>query len=343
MNGSSRIICSAILLGLGAALEAAAPTPTLQPTQGPYVNQAPFPDKGLWDVLKWKLRSTPGAWPKSIPVTPVAPPERVEGRALRATFVNHATVLLQHAGLNLLFDPHYSERASPLGFVGPKRVHEPGVRFEDLPRIDVVLISHNHYDHLDGATVRRLARERDPLFLVPQGDGPTLRAMGVAEGRLREFRWWESHDLGAGLTARFAPAQHFSARSAWDRMKSLWGSWVIESPHGHVYHGGDTGWGPHFEQLAERYGSLRLAMIPIGAFQPRWFMKYAHIDPAEAVQAHKTLKAQRSLAIHFGTFQGLADDAWHEPSEGLHKARQEAGVPDSEFITPQPGHVLVLD
>lgn len=324
-------------MALGAALAAE------QPLKGPYVNQAPFPDKGLWDVIKWKWNSSPGVWPRSVSVAAVVPPPQVGGKALRATFINHATVLIQHAGLNLLFDPHYSERASPVGFAGPRRVHEPGVRFEDLPRIDVVLISHNHYDHLDAATVKRLTKAHHPLFLVPQGDGPTLRSMGVPQAKLREFRWWESHELGNSLVARFAPAQHFSARSMWDRMQSLWGSWVVESPHGHLYHGGDTGWGPHFEQLAGRYPGFRLAMIPIGAFQPRWFMQFAHIDPAEAVRAHKILKAQRSMGIHFGTFQGLADDAWHEPAEHLEKARREAGVAEHEFIAPVPGQVLALD
>jgi L-ascorbate metabolism protein UlaG (beta-lactamase superfamily) len=337
MSGSFRIIFSAILGALSVGLAAE------QPLKGPYVNQAQFPDKGLWDVIKWKWNATPGVWPQSVSVITVTPAAQVQGKALHATFINHATVLIQHNGLNLLFDPQYSDYASPVQFAGPKRVHEPGVRFEDLPRIDAVLISHNHYDHLDAATVKRLVKAHDPLFLAPQGDGPTLRKMGVPAAKVREFRWWEAHDLGNSLVARFAPAQHFSARSMWDRMQSLWGSWVIESPHGPVYHGGDTGWGPHFEQLAERYNGFRLAMLPIGAFQPRWFMKYAHIDPAEAVQAHKVLKSERSLAIHFGTFQGLADDAWHEPAEHLEKARQEAGVPDSEFITPQPGQVLALD
>jgi len=270
--------------------------------------------RGLREFLRWKLTSRPESSPRFIPhVVPSIPPRRVEGSGLRTTLVNHATVLLQQQGSNILTDPIWSERASPLSWAGPRRHRKPGVSWEDLPRIDTVLLSHNHYDHLDLPTLRRLAARGDSTFVVPAGLIRLLRSENI--GPAHELDWGESVAL-PGFTVHCVPALHFSSRGIYDRNMTLWCGYVIEYPERLVYFAGDTGFGPHFAQIREKFGSPHLALLPIGAYEPRWFMSPVHMAPHEAVRAHEILAAQTSIAIHHGTFQ-LTDEALDTPQKQL--------------------------
>jgi L-ascorbate metabolism protein UlaG (beta-lactamase superfamily) len=291
----------------------------------PDAPQAP----GFLDALRWKLTSRPQPSPGFLSdVEPSIPPRRVEGAGLRATLVNHSTVLLQQRGSNILTDPIWSERASPLSWAGPRRRRKPGVSWEDLPPIHAVLISHNHYDHLDLPTLRRLAALGDSAFIVPARGARLLRSHNI--GPAHELDWGESLPL-PGFTIHCVPALHFSSRGIFDRNKTLWCGYVIECPDRLVYFAGDTAFGNHFAQIREKFGSPRLALLPIGAYQPRWFMSPVHMDPDEAVRAHEILAAKTSIAIHHGTFQ-LAD-------EGLDTPRQQliACAPRESFLVLDNG------
>ncbi len=276
----------------------------------PDAAQAP----GLLEALRWKLTSRPESSPRFIPdVEQSTPPRRVEGSRLRATLVNHSTVLLQQRGSNILTDPIWSERASPLSWIGPRRRRKPGVSWKDLPCIDAVLISHNHYDHLDLPTLRGLTARGDCIFVVPARVARLLRSENI--GPAHELDWGESLSL-PGFTIHCVPALHFSSRGIFDRNKTLWCGYVIECQDRLVYFAGDTAFGRHFAQIREKFGSPHLALLPIGAYEPRWFMSPAHMAPDEAVRAHEILAASTSIAIHHGTFQ-LADEGIDTPKKQL--------------------------
>jgi len=269
--------------------------------------------RGFLDAFRWKLTSRPERSPNFISdVEQSIPPRRVES-GLRTTLVNHSTVLLQQQGCNILTDPIWSERASPLSWIGPRRIRKPGVSWEDLPRIDVVLISHNHYDHLDLPTLRRLAARGDSKFIVPARVARLLRAENI--GPAHEMDWGEALSL-TGCTIHCVPALHFSSRGIYDRNMTLWCGYVIECGERIVYFAGDTAFGCHFAQIREKFGSPRLALLPIGAYEPRWFMSAVHMAPDEAIRAHEILGAGTSMAIHHGTFQ-LADEGIDTPEEQL--------------------------
>jgi L-ascorbate metabolism protein UlaG (beta-lactamase superfamily) len=242
---------------------------------------------------------------------------------LRATLVNHSTVLLQQHGSNILTDPVWSECVSPVSWLGPRRRRSPGVQWEDLPTIHLVLLSHNHYDHLDLPSLRLLAARRESQFIAPLGLAAWLESLGI--GPARELDWGDSIAL-RGLIIHCVPALHFSARGPFDRNKTLWCGYVIESAGGILYFAGDTAYGDHFAAIRERFGAPRMALLPIGAYQPRWMMSAVHMSPDEAVEAHQTLGAQMAVAIHHGTFQ-LADDAIDTPAAALRESlrRREAG------------------
>lgn len=262
------------------------------------------------------------AWPRDAAVEAQAPRALAGADDAVVTFVGHSTFLAQSARGNVLTDPMYSQRASPLQFVGPRRVREPGVRFEDLPEIAVVLLSHNHYDHCDLGTLRRLARRFDPLVVTPLGNARLVHSAGIR--RVEELDWWQQSSR-APFPIALAPAQHFSARTPFDRNRALWGSFVFELSGRQIYFAGDTGYGPHFTTTRERLGPVDLALLPIGAYEPRWFMKDIHMNPAEAVQAHVDLEARQSLAMHFGTFQ-LTPEGIDAPLIALSTALRERGI-----------------
>jgi L-ascorbate metabolism protein UlaG (beta-lactamase superfamily) len=268
--------------------------------------------------IKWMLNREEGPWRDWVdePAGP-RPPARVDD--LRVTFINHSTLLIQMDGLNILTDPIWSDRCSPVSFAGPKRHRPPGIRFDDLPKIDIVLVSHNHYDHLDLPTLRALQSRFQPRILTPLGNAALMARHGV-EGA-EDMDWWQTKD-----NVTLVPAHHFCARALSDRDATLWGGFMISGRGGNVYFAGDTGWGDHFEQIAKRFPSIRLACLPIGAYLPRWFMKPAHIDPAEAVKAHKVLNASTSVAMHFGTFH-LGDDGEMQPVDDLRRAIAAGGDP----------------
>lgn len=270
--------------------------------------------RGLLDVLRWKLTSRPEPSPSFIAdVEQSVPPRSVEGSGLRVTLVNHSTVLLQQRGFNILTDPIWSERASPFAWIGPRRRRKPGVSWEDLPPIDAVLISHNHYDHLDLPTLRRLAARGGATYIVPAGGARLLRSENI--GPVHELDWGESLSL-PGFTIHCVPALHFSSRGIYDLNTTLWCGYVIECRERLVYFAGDTAFGSHFAWIREKFGSPGLALLPIGAYEPRWFMSPVHMAPDEAVKAHQILGAKTSIAIHHGTFQ-LADEGIDTPKKQL--------------------------
>lgn len=247
-----------------------------------FQNQDATGHQAFAQLLKWGLTRKPGPWPSWEDKEPgPPPPERVHGNELRVTFVNHATVLVQTAGLNLLTDPVWGERTSPVGFAGPKRVRPPGLRFEDLPPIDVVLLSHNHYDHLDEYTLKKLALTAEPpLVLTGLGNSQLVETCGLTS---EDLDWWQRRRVSDDVTVTFTPARHFSGRGPTDRDATLWGSFVVKGPGGAWYFAGDTGWGRHFEQVRERFGPMRLTLMPIGAFRPQWFMAPVHISDRKSV------------------------------------------------------------
>jgi L-ascorbate metabolism protein UlaG (beta-lactamase superfamily) len=275
---------------------------------------------GFLDALRWKLTSHPEPSPPFIEdVVPSVPPRSVDASQVRVTMVNHSTLLVQRSDFNLLTDPIWSERTSPLSWIGPKRRRTPGVRMEDLPPIDAVLISHNHFDHLDLPTLRQLATRGRSTLVVAARCARLLRSQGIES--VHELDWGESLAI-SGVTIHCVPALHFSARGIFDRNKTLWCGYVIEYPGSLVYFAGDTAFGSHFAQIREKFGSPQLALLPIGAYEPRWFMSPVHMAPEEAVRAHEILGAKTSIAIHHGTFQ-LADDGIDTPEKQLMACRRD--------------------
>ena len=296
--------------------------------RGTFHNPSGREKHGLANVVRWLLTRSRGPWPTHVEDVPVAPPlERVDDGSIRATVIGHATVLLQVAGLNILTDPVMSARIGPTPWIGPKRVRPPAVPFEAIPRIDIVLLSHDHYDHLDRPTLRHLAARDNPHILTGLRVGAK-----VPSNKIVELDWWQGHAICEGVTATYVPAEHFSGRGAFDRDKSLWGGFVLETPHGRVYFAGDTAAGFHFQAIRERFGPMTLSLLPIGAYAPRWFMERVHMDPDEALQASLTLESQTTLAIHFATFN-LADDAYDAPTHALARAVTQLSdhPPGSDF------------
>jgi N-acyl-phosphatidylethanolamine-hydrolysing phospholipase D len=251
------------------------------------------------------------------------------------TWIGHATLLLRLGGLNILTDPHFSERASPVGFAGPKRFHPPGVALADLPEIHAVVISHSHYDHLDVDSVRQLhQRSGGKLqFFVPLGLKPWFAELGI--DKVTELDWWQHGELG-GVRFTLTPLQHWSARSLGDRNRTLWGGWAITAPDLNIFFAGDTGYSADFVEIGRRLGPFDLAALPIGAYEPRWFMRRQHVDPAQALQIHRDIRAQQSLGVHWGVFE-MADESLDEPPRALAAAREAAGMDESEFFVLRVG------
>jgi N-acyl-phosphatidylethanolamine-hydrolysing phospholipase D len=316
------------------------------------------PPHGWRDVLRWsrergwiprRSRVELPDFERATPAfrAPHAPPD-----TLTATWIGHSTVLVQIGGLNILTDPMWSERASPFRALGPRRVVPPGAALESLPPLDLVLLSHNHYDHLDSRTVRRLARlHPDAHWLVPLGLARLLRRFGV--GKITELGWWEEASIG-GARIACTPARHFSARGFTDRMRTLWCGWAVRVAGRALYFAGDTAYHPDFARIGERYGPFDIVLVPIGAYDPRWFMERVHVDPEEAVRAYldvsgESLDAQRSsrppriaLGIHWGTFK-LTDEPMDEPPRRARAAWRAAGLPDEELWILRHGETRELE
>jgi L-ascorbate metabolism protein UlaG (beta-lactamase superfamily) len=269
-------------------------------------------------------RRTP--WPAQVD-GPARTPVALDGAAAAVTFIGHATFLIQTAAGNILTDPMYSTRAGPFNWIGPRRVRQPAVRFDDLPPIAMVLLSHNHYDHCDLRTLAMLAKRFDPIVVTPEGNGRVARSAGMR--RVEELDWWQSATTSA-MPVTLTPAHHFSARGPFDKNRALWGGFLITAGHARIYFAGDTAYAPFFRDVRQRLGPIDLALLPIGAYEPRWFMHVIHMNPAEAVQAHLDLDASQSIATHFGTFQ-LTAEGIDEPIRDLASALDANGVPRSRF------------
>ncbi|MGO4855206.1 MBL fold metallo-hydrolase [Phaeovulum sp. W22_SRMD_FR3] len=295
----------------------------------------PDTDRSLGDILRWKLGETTARWPKSVPVRPAVPAARVTG--LRVTMVGHATALVQANGLNILTDPVWSDRASPLRFAGPKRVTAPGIAFDDLPPIDAVLVSHNHYDHLDLRTLRRLQARHQPLIVTPLGNDARITA-AVPGARVVAGDWGDSIALTPTARVHLVPAQHWSARGLGDRREALWAGFMLQTDPGQVYFAGDTGYGTGaiFRAMHARFGAPDIALLPIGAYSPRWFMAAQHTDPSEAVKIMRDTGALHAIGIHWGVFQ-LTDEPREDPVHRLAAALAAEGIAPDRFRAANPG------
>ncbi len=280
----------------------------------------------------WSIKLV--AWPEWIEDQKWPPPPKDVARGeLRVTHINHATMLIQVDGLNILTDPIWSQRASFVSWAGPKRVRAPGVDIKNLPRIDVILISHNHYDHLDIATLKQLAQTQRPKILVGLGVKALLRAEGIEQ--VEELDWWQRADaLAQGVNIVFVPARHASGRGLFDRNKTLWGGFVIETSVGNIYFVGDTAYGSFLADIKKRYSEFRLALLPIGHYEPRWMMAAVHLSPDDAVKVHRELNVQQSVGMHFGTFHGIGahnNESVAQHATDLQTALKKYAVPESEF------------
>jgi L-ascorbate metabolism protein UlaG (beta-lactamase superfamily) len=303
-------------------------------------------DKRLADFIRWHRSGNRHPWPDRVENRHYPPPGAVGDATV--TYIGQATLLLRSAGLNILTDPVFAERIGPFPRIGgPRRVRAPGLPIAALPPIHAVLLSHNHYDHMDLPSLHRLRDRDDPLILTGLGNRAYLRRHGLA--RCVELDWWDAAPLpvAAGATgtaiATFVPAQHWSGRWAVDRRRTLWGGFVVEMPDGRrIYFAGDTGYAPaHFAAIRERLGPPDLALLPIGAYEPRWFMKPQHMNPDDAARAHLDLAARISVGIHFGTFQ-LTDEAIDAPAADLRAALTRHGIPESRFVVPGFGETLPI-
>jgi L-ascorbate metabolism protein UlaG (beta-lactamase superfamily) len=303
-------------------------------------NDPVVPAATFGGLLRWQLTANRIAWPDWVLWPPGGgpsrPPPRVEGDEVRVTWVNHSTVLVQMRGINVLTDPVWSPSVGPTSWLGPRRHHEPGVRFEDLPHIDVVLLSHDHYDHTDLPTLRALTARDAPLVLSGLGYAPLLDAAGVSPHG--ELDWWECRAIGPARICA-TPAQHNSRRGLGDGNATLWVGYWVETAAGSVFFAGDTGFGPHFERIRERMGAPCVALLPIGAYVPRWFMKDNHMSPADAVHAHDLLGAKTSIAVHIATFE-QSDEGMYEPAGELDLALR--GASHAPFLIPRFGESRVV-
>ncbi|MES2911019.1 MAG: MBL fold metallo-hydrolase [Pseudomonadota bacterium] len=320
-------------------------------------------NKKFSELVRWQIERRQQDLPKP-PEKPV-PTQAADLAAIKAynttgatprppviTWIGHAAMLVQAGGLNVLTDPVLSERASPFQFLGPKRAQPPGIALADLPLIDVVLISHNHYDHLDKASVldiaeRSKAAGKPTMFLVPLGMKSWFTDLGI--GNAVEMDWWDKQVV-KGVEFNFTPVQHWSARSFGDRSQTLWGGYAVFAPDLHWYFSGDTGYSKDFADTKARFadrlspdkgGGFDLALIAVGAYEPRWFLAEQHVNPAEAVQIHKDLGAKRSVGVHWGTFE-LTDESLDQPPKDLAIARTAQGLSDADFSLMAIGETRVL-
>jgi N-acyl-phosphatidylethanolamine-hydrolysing phospholipase D len=304
-------------------------------------NYLPSLDKPFSDLLKWQWtreRQGPISFERA-----KNDPDLLKKNKTKptVTWIGHSTLLIQFAGLNILTDPHFSERSTPVRFFGPKRYTQPGLRIEDLPHIDLIVISHNHYDHLDQASVEQLyERQKDdpPRFFVPLRQKRWFDDLAIPN--VVELDWHERQEF-QGWKVHAVPVQHWSARGIWDRNEVLWAGWVLEHPDFRFFFAGDTGYSQDFKDLGERFGHFDLAAIPVGAYEPRWFMKAAHVNPDEAVQIHKDIGSVLSVGIHWGTFQ-LTDEPMDDPPKRLRQALDKAGISAKQFIVMQHGETRIL-
>lgn len=304
-----------------------------------FFNPGQRAERGLLGLLRWKLTSRASPWPRWVELAPSAPPPPAGEGEIVATWINHATFLLQTPSGNFLTDPVFSERTSPVSWAGPRRVHAPGVAFDDLPKIDGVLLSHDHYDHCDLPTLQRLASTHQPLVLAPLGHRALLAAAGIT--RVVDLDWWQTHAWTPGISVTLTPARHWCRRRVGGTNHRLWGGFFLRSGAQSAYFVGDSGYDAAlFPLISQRLGPPDLALIPIGAYEPRWFMCSAHMNPAESVQVHRDLNARLSVAMHWGCWR-LTDEGRDDPPRALAAARALSGITADEFRVLAPGESLM--
>jgi L-ascorbate metabolism protein UlaG (beta-lactamase superfamily) len=291
------------------------------------------------NLMKWQFGGGRATWPRRIENKKhPAPPNRVQGADLVVTWIGHSTVLVQTAGLNILTDPFFSKRASPVQFAGPMRVRDAGMAIENLPPIDLVLLSHNHYDHLDVSALQRIGQHHGPRLITTLNNGRYVKGLTATE---LDWRQTVAHD---DVRVTLMPALHWSKRSFGDTNKALWGAFVVETKAGVIYFAGDTGYGDGstFKEVKTRFGAPRLSLLPIGAYEPRWFMKAQHMNPEEAVQAHLDLGSRKSFAIHHGTVQ-LTNEAIDAPVAALRDAITARKLSEQDFFVSDIGQSWHID
>jgi N-acyl-phosphatidylethanolamine-hydrolysing phospholipase D len=358
---SCAVIASALTSGCANVNEDYNPTKKHHRSEGFQNNDASATAKPFSDFLRWQWERSRAGLPKPPQqLTPIIPPDLKfvsanNGKAQEPaiTWIGHATMLVQMGGLNILLDPIFSERASPVQFAGPKRYQAPGIALKDLPRIDLVLLSHNHYDHLDIASVKALSEQAGgaPLFLVPLGVKKWMAAEGITN--VQQMDWWDKQTVKTAsgeVEVHFTPVQHWSARSLGDRRATLWGGYALFASDFHLYFSGDTGYSQDFVDTQKHFaarqtpalgGGFDMALIAVGAYEPRWFMKEQHVNPEEAVQIHLDLQAKRSVGVHWGTFD-LTDESLDQPPKDLAAARAAKQLPQEAFDVMAIGQTLKL-
>jgi N-acyl-phosphatidylethanolamine-hydrolysing phospholipase D len=297
--------------------------------------------KSLGKVFKWRFTRDSQKAVTLDTLSPNLPFLQSNRTRETLTWVGHSTFLWQYNGVNVLTDPHLTKRASPVAFAGPKRLVPPAISIADFPAVDVVVISHNHYDHLDKKSVLGLVKNQKatpPLFLVPLGMKAWFKKIGIHKNVV-ELDWWESHQVGA-WKYHAVPVQHWSRRGLGDTNEVLWAGWVIEADGKRLFFAGDTGYSKDFKDIGKRFGPMDLSLIPIGAYAPRWFMKDMHCNPEEAVQIHLDVESRFSVGMHWATFLNLTDEPLLEPQVRLRKALAAQNIPDGRFITLKHGETL---
>ncbi len=305
------------------------------------------PDLGFGplEVFLWKLGWFDDSLEKKIHAQDFTYPQFIDTfdpDKPTVTWINHDTFFIKYGSVHILTDPIWSRRCSPVSFAGPKRHHLPPLTLDELPRIDCVLISHNHYDHLDKYTVKQLfASHPDIQWIVPQGLKAWFHRLGIT--KVIELSWWEQTHLPAAIPLKVTavPAQHFSGRGLWDRNKSLWAGWIVEFDKAKtLYFAGDTGYNPiHFKEIGSRWQNIDLSLIPIGCYVPRKFMSAVHIDPDQAVAIHQDTGSKLSIGMHWKTFH-LGDEHRHQPPHDLYLSLQKASLDPSTFRVLEPGYAL---
>ncbi len=296
---------------------------------------------GIFSYAKSRLVSKRIKWPKFVPneYSDHTPPDRVYGSEIRLSFIGHGTFLIQTEGINIITDPVYSERCSPFSFLGPKRVAEPGIPLSKLPEIDLILVSHNHYDHMDIKTLKFLSQANNPKIITPVGNKEIIKK-SIKHADVESLDWYENFELKTGIKIHLEPAQHWSARGIFDVNKALWGTFILETPKGQILFIGDTGYNQEmFQNIAKKFLNIRLSLIPIGAYEPRWIMKSVHMNPEESVRTHIDLGSKYSVASHFATFQ-LTDEGYDMPVIALEAAKKDLKIDNFEAL--KIGQVLKL-
>ncbi len=295
--------------------------------------------KSFFKGMSMWLATPKAKWPKKLANHATPNFKHIINDEVAVTFVNHVTFVLQFKGFNVLTDPMWSKRASPFRLLGPKRVRKPGVEIDSLPQIDLIIISHNHYDHLDVKSLKKLNKKFAPIVIVPLGNGALIKSLGFTQ--VHELDWWETKQVNTQINVTLTPMQHWSARTMNDQYKALWGSYVIESAGKKIFFGGDGGYCTHFADIYTKFGSMDLALLGIGAYEPRWFMQLMHTNPEEAVKAHLDLHAKQSIGMHFNTFQ-LSAEAIDQPVKDLQLAKNKYKIADDQFIILAEGQTKLF-